>query len=337
MCRDVRDISPILKEVFPSAEMASYLARCPFSDDIPCQRNDVFDDATPEKLPLRRKDIRDAIAYAAIPLNRKRDLFLQLASGKDTADFRRQAAEIEAAIRGMQPKSGEFFYLKACCYIDEGGDEEDCLEPYLTWEHIWERIQEYLGYFDAKERELIWFHVEKWSPDGDGRLKNDYDYMVLGTEVCYFSSSRWEHPDFSIYNDVNLPVPFHAGDIVTVDCCPFAPVSHAVILEVGDNMDCCCLQALHHNSDGTWDIGAVKHGHVFPNGHSPALSPLYRLASFHGQLPEEEHLLEQVSRHINGEEERGSALWNYIFNLKYDKRKWTVTEEQILSYMANSG
>ncbi len=337
MCRDVRDISPILKEIFPSAEMASYLARCPFSDDIPCHRCYVFDDASPEKLPLRREDIRDAIAYAAIPLNRKRDLFLQLASGKDTAYFRLQAAEIEAAIRGMQPKSGEFFHLKGCYYIDEGRAEEDCLEPYLTWEHIWECIREYLGYFDAKEKELVWFHVEKWSPDGNGRLKNDYDYMVLGTEVCYFSSSRREQPDFSIYNDVNLPVPFYAGNIVTIDCRPFAPVSHAVILEVGDNMDCCCLQALYHNSDGTWDIGAVKHGHVLPNRHSTWFSPLYRLASFHGQLPEEERLLEQVSRHINGEEERGSALWNYIFNLKNNKRKWTVTEEQILSYMANSG
>ena len=79
--------------------------------------------------------------------------------------------------------------------------------------------------------------------------------MVLGTEVCYFSSSRREYPDFSIYNDVNLPVPFHAGDIVTIDCRPFAPVSHAVILEVGDNCDCCCLQALYYAGNGTWDMG----------------------------------------------------------------------------------
>lgn len=336
MCRDVRDISPILKEIFPSAEMASYLARCPFSDDTPCHLRYVFDDAPPEKPPLRRENIRDAIAYAAIPLNRKRDLFLQLASGKNTAYFRRQAAKIEAAIRGMKPKSGEFFYLKGCYYIDEGRAEEDCLEPYLTWEHIGERIREYLGYFDAEERELVWFYVEKWSPDGNGRLKNDYDYMVLGTEVCYFSSSRREHPGFSIYHDVNLPVPFHAGDIVTIDCRPYRDVRHVVILEVGDNRDCCCLQALHYAGSGTWNIGAVKHGHVFPSGRSPALSPLYRLASFHGQLPEEERLLEQVSRHINGEEKRGSALWNYIFNLEDKKWKWTVTEEQILSYMANS-
>ena len=331
----MNDISPILKEIFPSAEMAEYLARCPFSDDIPRRRCYVFDDAPPEKLPLRRENVRDAVAYAAIPLERKRDLFLQLASGKDTAYFRRQAAEIEAAICGMRPKPGEFFYLKGYRYSDKGGADEDCLEPYLAWEHIWERIREYLGYFDAKERELVWFYVEKWSPDGNGRLNNDYDYMVLGTEVCYFSSSRREYPDFSIYNDVNLPVPFHAGDIVTIDCRPFAPVSRAVILEVGDNCDCCCLQALYYAGNGTWDMGAVKHGHVFPNGCSPALSPLYRLAPFHGQFPKEERLLEQVSRHINGEEERGSALWNYIFDLCDYRKKRTVIEEQILSYIEN--
>lgn len=29
-----------------------------------------------------------------------------------------------------------------------------------------------------------------------------------------------------VYHDLNLAVPFHAGDIVTVDCRPFVPLSH---------------------------------------------------------------------------------------------------------------
>ena len=66
------------------------------------------------------------------------------------------------------------------------------------------------------------------------------------------------------------------------------------------------------------------------------LSPLYRLASFHGQLPEEERLLEQVSQYVNGEEERGSALWNYIFGLCDGGMKRTVTEDQILSYIRSN-
>lgn len=298
-------------------EMASYLAEC----------------------ALTRMKLRDAVAYAAIPLARKRDLFLRLASGKDTAYFRRQAGAIEGAIREMQAKPGEFFYLKCCRYSDESVfSEEKGLEPYLTWEHIFERIQEYRGYLEDDEKELTWFEVEKWSPDGTGRLKNDYDYTVFGTEVCYVvhnNSSRWDWPGFSTNCDLNLPVLFHAGDIVTIDCRPSAPVSHAVILEVGDNRDCCCLQALYRNDDGTWDTGAVKHGHTLPNHYLPEISPLYRLASFRGQLPEEERLLEKVSRYVHGDEERGSSLWYYIFDLCNDRKKRTVTEEEILFYIEN--
>ena len=309
-------IDSILQEIFPSSEMASYLAGC----------------------ALMREDIRDAVAYAPIPLNRKRDLFLQLASGKNTTYFHRQAACVERAIRGMQLKPGEFFYLKSCRYFERIGTEEESLEPYLAWEHLLERVREYLGYFRTEEQELVWFQVEKWSPDGTGRLKNEYEYTIFGTEVCFFShiSSKRDWSDFSTYNDVNLPVPFHAGDIVAVDCRPFAPVSYAVILEVGDNWDCCCLQALYRNGDGTWDTGAVKHGHVLPNHRSTGLSPLYRLAIFRGQLPEEERLLEQVSRYVAGEEARGSALWNYIFGLCDGRMKRTVTEDQILSYIGSN-
>ena len=201
-----------------------------------------------------------------------------------------------------------------------------------------ERIQEYHGYLEDDEKELTWFEVEKWLPDGTGKLKNDLDYTIFGTEVCYVvynNSHRWDGPGFSPDRDLNLPVPFHSGDIVTIDCRPSAPVSHAVILDVGDNRDCCCLQALYRNDDGTWDIGAVKHGYVLPNHHLPKISPLYRLASFHGQLPEEERLLERVSWYVNGDEEHGSALWQYIFGLCDSRKKWTVTEEQILSYMEN--
>lgn len=302
-------IDSVLREIFPSPEMAAYLAKC----------------------TLRKESIRDMVAYAAIPLNRKRDIFLRLASEKDTAYFRRQADDIALAIQEMQPKPGEFFYLNGC-YFDENKTEEEGLKPYLTWEHILEGIQEYLGDFEADEKELVWFRAEKWSPDGSGRLKNDYDYIVLSAEVCYFTHNaafRRSRYDFSMDRDLNLPVPFRPGDIVTVDCRPFAPVSYAVILEVGDNRDCCCLQSLFRNDNGTWETGAVKHGHIGPNGHVNRISPLYRLASFRGQLPEEDDLLERVSRYLNGDEKRGSALWHYIFERRVD----TVTKEEILAYM----
>jgi len=312
----------ILRELFPSPEMASYLTG----------------------QPLRREQIRDAVAYAAIPLERKRDMLLLLASGKDTDYFRRQAAEIQKALRKMQLKPGEFFYLKSYRHFNTENNrpvKEESLDPYLSWEHVLERIQRFLGYLEADEQELAWFRVEKWSPDGTGRLKNDLDYFVLGTAVCYFEDNTPSHSiwrEFAPWCDLYLPVPFHPGDIVTADCRPFAPVSHVVILEVGDNRDCCCLQALYRAGEGVWDTGAVKHGDIFPN-YSPELSPLYRMTAFRGQLPEEERLLERVSRYLNGDEGRGAALWNHIFQLEggatTGRRRW-VEEAETLSYIENN-
>ncbi len=314
MCKQM---DSIMQELFPSSEMAAYLAKC----------------------SLEQWQLRDAVAYAAIPLERKRDIFLQLASGKNKHHFRRQAGSIELAIREMQPKPGEFFYLKSHLYLDEEGSEEKGLEPYLTWEQIFERIREYLGCFENGERELIWFQVEKWSPDGTGRLKNDYDYIIFGNEICYFShntSSNRDRREFSTDVDLNLPVPFHAGDIVTIDCRPSAPVNRALILEVGDNWDCCCLQVLYREGNDAWNTGAVKHGHASPNHLVLELSPLYRLSTFRGQLPAEERLLEKVRSFIDGDEERGADLWDYIFDLRNDNPKvldCTVTEAQILAFI----
>ena len=91
--------------------------------------------------------------------------------------------------------------------------EEKGLEPYLTWKHIFERIQEYLGYLEDDKKELIWFEVEKWSPDRMGRLKNDYDYTVFGTEVCYIAHNDSLHLHWS---DFSTDCILHNGDFLCI-------------------------------------------------------------------------------------------------------------------------
>lgn len=77
---------------------------------------------------------------------------------------------------------------------------------------------------------------------------------------------------------------------------------------------------------GTWDVGAVKHRSVFPGSvRFVSFFPLYRLASFHGQLPEEERFLKTVSRYIDGDESRGKALERHI--------NWPTAEDQIMKYI----
>lgn len=320
-------IAEILKEIFPSKEMVSYLAS-PFGDNV----------ASPEKPPLNRHDMADIIVGAPIPLVRKHELFLLLAKDEDTPYFSDLAAMYLRAIQEMQLKPGEFFYMIANDYREETESyREYSIGAFLSWDHIFEGIEDHLC-GEPDDDDLTWFSVEKWTPAENGRLKCNCTYTVMGKQVCFCDCtdfSWYEHPTF-VEPEPNLPVPFHAGDILTVDCRPFAPLSHVVVLEIGDNWNCCCFTALHREKDSIWKIGEVKHSHVFPSSLGyRGFSPLYRLASFHGQLPEGERLLEQVSRYINGEEARGAALWNHIYQISKEDQE--VTKTQILDYITGEG
>lgn len=81
MYNGTKDISPILKEILSSEEMAACLAAH----------------------TLTRTKMRTAVAYAPIPLERKRDMFLQLATGKDTAITTARQAQS----RGPSEKRGQ--------------------------------------------------------------------------------------------------------------------------------------------------------------------------------------------------------------------------------------
>ena len=108
------------------------------------------------------------------------------------------------------------------------------------------------------------------------------------------------------------------------------PIKPVVLLEV-DNHDYCGVTCLfRREEDGKWEVGTVKHSrcwsvlpHVFP-----AISPLYRLASFRGELIEGEWMLESVSDYIDGDVKKGQDLWadlNQAMN-RLD-REWLKNEE----------
>lgn len=76
----------------------------------------------------------------------------------------------------------------------------------------------------------------------------------------------------------NLPVPYQPGDILKIDCRPYAPGPvYCVIAEVGD--DCCGVQCFYRcgirccNPEKMLRIehGALKYGHYF-SGYLPVLN-----------------------------------------------------------------
>lgn len=176
---------------------------------------------------------------------------------------------------------------------------------------------------------LCWYELQKWKPStdpvsGKASYVHSYTYYFLKDRACFFEKLEETRepylflPESRRYSEdgqhLNLPVPFCAGDIVCVDCRPFQPEHLAVLLEVGDNADCCCVQALCRGQNGTWTLGALKHGNLFSNA-TCFLSPLYRLEVCPKPLPESDCLLQNIQDFIAGDEKRGRLLWERLRRL----------------------
>jgi hypothetical protein len=305
-----------LRKIFPSEEMASYLAECRIKNiDM----------------------IAKMVVLAPFSLERKRELLLSLEEDGYVSWFTDIADEIAQILQDMQLKPMEILMLKHCGCDESGQQYEDkyATAPFFSWEHLWKRVKELMAEDAENEDDMTWFIVERWTPDEAGQLTETCDYEILDGEICHYLAGDNERDKYENYHEViqsqvNLPVPFHAGDIVTIDCRPFAPVIHAVILTVGDNVDCCCLQSACRSKEGKWESGGVKHGYCFPNEFDYQLldgvtSPLYRLSTYKGELSEDEKFLGLVSQYVNGDEDRGESLF------------WVHTDEDVLKKIGQGG
>ena len=74
---------------------------------------------------------------------------------------------------------------------------------------------------------------------------------------------------------LNIPQPFVAGDIVTLDCSPFAKPTNAILLD--EDGDPSSTPILYPSKAGVWTISRVNIGRKWGDEHSK-MSPLYRLA-----------------------------------------------------------
>ena len=123
---------------------------------------------------------------------------------------------------------------------------------------------------------------------------------------------RDEPSEFQGYirgDNLNLPVPFKPGDIVKLDVMPFSDKKHAVIMEKLNQYDCCAVQIFFYDEKSKlYDTGALKHA----RGLNPdtVLSPLYRLEKYDGELDDNEEILREIGKYIDGDGEKGRTLWN---------------------------
>ena len=72
------------------------------------------------------------------------------------------------------------------------------------------------------------------------------------------------------------------------------------------------MQAAARTRDGKWDSGAVKHGMITYNSY-PQVSLLYTTSRYYGSLPEEYAVLKELQTYIAGDEMKGEAVMEYLW------------------------
>lgn len=245
----------ILDTFIPSTEMRDYLATRELSD----------------------RKIADIILGAPVPLKTK----LQYAIGEDYE-------ELKQAIDELNLNSNELFYLIDNWYDEDIYDENSYGNaPFSSLEKVIKHIREEIDEC-GEELGRFWYTLEKWVLDENGNYICTYRYILIEDKVCFFKRNEILinvltcSNDYRFFRstDLNLPVPFKAGDIVNIDCRPFAPVQQVKITETGDNHDYSSLQAeFYDKKEKKYKTGAVKRCFIFDNGYRPLLSPLYRIST----------------------------------------------------------
>lgn len=121
------------------------------------------------------------------------------------------------------------------------------------------------------------------------------EFTFIGKEPCFYKNLRYFYDkefrernrrqllpenDFTLFssgNDLNLPTPFRAGDILHIDCRPFAPKTSITVTDNHLEFDCCNPQCEYDGENGEKKRGALKHSHIYKENVIESVSPLYDL------------------------------------------------------------
>lgn len=291
---------------------------------------------TVEDLELWR--LLDIIWHADTPVQDKLDALKELDKDPniqpDEDSYYRQTpksliAQLEYALGIL--KTDGVYVLKIAYYDSETkNSEEDDSGLYSTFEEALEEANKAVESYKECYNDLSWGIITKWEKDENGKMVDRCEYHIVDSELKYinFENPKIEYEsryveDMICMGDLYLPVPFSTGDIVEVNEAPFSPNFHGIIVDIGDNHDCCCVQGLARDRDGLWNIGAVKHN-IFGIQTAPQKAMLYTIDRYYGELPEDEKVLKTVSEMLKNNK---VDIDRYMFDTN-----WDFTDEELLEW-----
>ncbi len=238
-------------------------------------------------------------------------------------------------------------------YLFEEWYDPDLLSEKSSPVGIFYSLAQVFEYIENEEREWedpidVWWRVELWESDDSDNAEHRYNYYIYDKKICWFEKMKpviQENGNkyYLIENrrylsgrvDLNLMTPFRTGDIVAVDCRPFGPAFHALVMEADHQNDCCFPGILFRIPfTDKWRLTPLKHRRFYKDAevdfYQPRLSPLFRIHSIREEeLGIEKDILLNAKNALDGSEEDAALFWDsWHVSEPFDK-----TEEQLLDLL----
>ena len=244
---------------------------------------------------LDRFDMGQFIAKASITLQWKIDLLKEFG-------FLQYAQSAEAAMRSLNENRGKTFLLRS--YLSAW--EFESIE-FANYEDVEQQL--------AKDPLRAWHILEIWE-NRDGQRLKTWSFYSVGRYWTYFT--HWEAVSngdtaslqFAPNNmrTVELPVPFQVGDLLEIDCTPYAPVKHAVVLSED-------MQILFLDAHGDLCIDHLESGCIFGMGNHNIIPPVYGADLVKHT---NEDFLEDLRNYIVGSENKAERILRYFHEYSDD-------------------
>ena len=274
-----------------------------------------------KKEPIDDSYMADIIFYTIAPVERKRDALYELENMElpdDRKTFRefwlKYRPSIEAALNLRESKAAVFIVYEQTIYGNNVDSDEWMHGIFSSYEAAKNFVLKDTGEKKNEEDQMSWYEINLWVKGENDSYVDTCTYYYIDGELCY--------TEFELENDfhesctdgeLRIPVSYKPGDILIADRYPFGRKEKFVMLQIGDNHDCCCLQALCKQADGTWDIGAVKHGMIGSISY-PMVSVLYTAEKYEPDLSDsEDAILAKASELVAEDEKRGTIIWDKIW------------------------
>ena len=288
-----------------------------------------------KKHELDDRKLCDLICGAPISLEKKAEL---MEPCKDNKYFTKMYEQTLTAIDELSLGENEILILSEYDYWEKIDFKMLEYKRVLSLDEAFEAYMQYSAEKRSEQdgKDDCWEVIEKWSLNESGFADLLYTYDFIEGVPVYFTKHGKPGNGF-FRNDLSpyISLPFEKGDIVTVDCYPFAPITNVIFLEDGfdkNGWNKCHARILYKKQDGSWIDGLSLQSLWSPT--HPKLSSLYRLRKYDGELGEDEDFIRKVQSFVRANDKNGENLSLKLYMTHHLKLyNDGASKEKVLEYM----